>query len=142
MKKIIVAVIAAILILAVIAGIGVGGYFLVKKIRDKKTTGTGIKYEISYLEKEYVRGSDLVFKVVAKDKSELSAVKFTIDNGEEQATTTKTTKGDDDVYTIDTGAEVFSLSSVAAGEHIITFYVYAGETRTKLGSAWVFTITE
>lgn len=152
MKKSNVKMLVAIAVTAVtVTGLGLGIFFGVRAIRNKKAataaaataaaTAEADVLEISYLESEYTVGDSLVFKIVKTDKKTKTAVKFTIDNGELQSTTATVKKNADGTSTIDTGVEAFALTDVSAGDHLLTFYVYENETkREQLGESKIITL--
>ena len=137
MKKIWLIVVGAVLTLATLAGI----LFGVKACNAKKNTKNGIQYTVQYLEKEYRSGESLVIRVRGYSDKELTAVKYTIDNGTETEFTVtkyKTSAADKKkgkgANCIDTGAEVIDLSKLTGNTHLMTIYIYEGENRTSLGT--------
>lgn len=136
-KKMWLVVLAIVLTIGATLGATFGIYSCVKNKKD--TAKNGIKYEIQYLQSEYRTGEDLVIKIKAYCDKELTAIKYSIDNGNETDFTvvkykTPESEKKNGENCIDTGAEVLSLSSLTGDTHLITFYVYEGENRTSLGT--------
>ena len=138
----------AVLVLVILAGIGVGTFFIVKAVKNKKTPD-GVVYSYRYLEDEYFAGEKMVLEVIAQDKTAFTAMKYTIDSGEEttlKATTGETKdnaelnakKGD---YYIDSGTQTIETMDLQAGTHVLTVFVYHDTTRVILFEH-VFKITD
>ncbi len=141
-KKILIGIVVVILL----AGIGVGTFFIVKSVKDKKTPD-GVVYSYRYLEDEYFAGEKMVLEVVAQDKTAFTAMKYTIDSGEE--TTLKATTGEsknnpqieekNGEFYIDSGVQVIDISALDVGTHVIKISV-AHDTTQILLFEFVFKI--
>lgn len=134
-KKILIGIVVVVLL----AGIGVGTYFIVKSVKDKKTPD-GVVYSYRYLEDEYFAGEKMVLEVIAQDKTAFTAMKYTIDSGEE--TTLKATTGEsknnpqieekNGEFYIDTGVQVIDISALDVGTHVIKISVTHDTTQILL----------
>ena len=129
----------AVLVLVILAGIGVGTFFIVKAVKNKKTPD-GVVYSYRYIEDEYFAGEKMVLEVVAQDKTAFTAMKYTIDSGEE--TTLKATTGEsknnpqieekNGEFYIDSGVQVIDISALDVGTHVIKISVTHDTTQILL----------
>lgn len=140
-KKILIGV----LVVAILACIGVGVYFIVQATR----TNDGEYHTEQYLEKEYKKGEKIVFKSVSQSDKEYTSMKYAIDSGEEQdldvtvgetKNNTELNKKNGDFY-IDSGTQAIETGNLQAGTHVLTVYVYHDTTRVILFEH-VFKITD
>lgn len=137
MKKKIWLVVVAVLLTAAAT---LGAVFGVRALKANKVDTAGdVKFGgVMYLEDEYKEGDDLVFRIKAFSDKKYTAIKYSIDNGTEVATSVRTGESSDadrknGKNYIDTGAEVISLAELKAATHVIAFYAYEGENKQKLG---------
>lgn len=138
------------IVLSVILAIGatVGGIFAYKAIKKNvaNKADNDVKYEIMYLEDEYDAGDKLVFRIKAYGAKELTAIKYTIDNGEEieiACKAGKTPEADKNKgeNIVDTKTVVVDLAGLKSDDHLIAFYVYEGNNLiSKLGKTRQFKI--
>ena len=129
----------AVLVLVILAGIGVGTFFIVKAVKNKKTPD-GVVYSYRYIEDEYFAGEKMVLEVVAQDKTAFTSMKYTIDSGEE--TTLKATTGEsknnpqieekNGEFYIDSGVQVIDISALDVGTHVIKISVTHDTTQILL----------
>ena len=132
-------VLIGILIVVVLAAIGVGTFFIVKSVKDKKTPD-GVVYSHNYLEDTYFVGEKMPVEIVAQDKTAFTAMSYTIDSGEQ--TTFETTKGESEnnpqldkkngEFYIDTGVQVIDISELNIGTHVFKVYITHDATQSFL----------
>jgi len=140
-KKILIGIIVVILL----AGIGVGTYFIIEATR----TNDGEYHKEQYLEEEYKVGEKIVFKTVSQSDKAYTSMKYAIDSGEETALTATMgeTKNNPDLnkkhgdYYIDSGTQTIETTDLQSGTHVLTVYVYHDTTRVILFEH-VFKITD
>ena len=102
-----------------------------------------------YLEEEYKVGEKIVFKTVSQSDKAYTSMKYAIDSGEEKSldVTVGETKNNPDLnkkhgdYYIDSGTQTIETTSLQAGTHVLTVYVYHDTTRVILFEH-VFKITD
>lgn len=134
-KKILIGIVVVVLL----AGIGVGTYFIVKSVKDKKTPD-GVVYSNKYLEDTYFVGEKMPVEIIAQDKTAFTAMSYTIDSGEQ--TTFETTKGESEnnpqldkkngEFYIDTGVQVLDISELNIGTHVFKVYITHDATQSFL----------
>lgn len=123
----------AVLVLVLLAGVSTGIYFIVKN----EKAPTGEYNHMQYLEDEYVVGEKIVFNFVSQSDSAYTAMKYTINSGDEIAVETQKgeTKNDAKLdakngeYYISSGTQTIETTELKAGTHVLTFYVYHDTTR-------------
>lgn len=89
MKKLFIWLLAIVLI----AGACVGTYFLGKAVAHRpvvETTKGNTTYKVKYLTDSYVQGESLVFEIIATSDVKFNALKFSVDNGADEALSVKT----------------------------------------------------
>lgn len=126
----------ALLVIVILAGIGTGVYFIVQASR----TTEGEYHQEKYLEAEYIAGEKIVFNSISQSDSAYTAMKYTIDSGEEIAVDTQKgeTKNNAELdakngeYYISSGTQTIETTELKAGTHVLTFYVYHDTTRVIL----------
>lgn len=137
MKKIIV----AILVIAILTGVGFGIYGIVKAVKANDSgNGKNITYKVELIEDEYTIGEKVIFRVLATSDIQLTSLRYSINNGEETELTV--TAGDSSdfeaaigkgKYFIDSGAEIIETTAKTAGYYTLVVYGYdADETRYEI----------
>ena len=132
--------------LIVLAGIGTGIYFAVKAARDN-VSQTGTYQEIQFLEDNYAEGEQIVLRAKFQDDKEFSAIKYSIDSGEEKTFESVTGKAADnenlDVkngeFFIDSGIETIDTTGLKVGTHVLQIYTMQDNVQI-LQTEHIFTI--
>lgn len=128
MKKWLIGILVALLIVS----LGVGTFFGVKAIKEKKSTDT--VSEISLLEDKYTQGDNILFKILVNSEKEFVSLSYQFNNesevpvknaikGENSEEDTKH-KLNDAKYFIDSGVQIIDSSDLAVGSYILTVYAY------------------
>lgn len=126
----------ALIVLVVLAGISTGIYFGVKASKEEKQADE-IYYNLDYIEDQYVAGDMIVLRVSAQDDKAFTAMKYSIDSGEEKTLTVTTgkTEGNSKLdvkngeYFIDTGIEVIDSTGLKTGTHVLQVYTMQDTTK-------------
>lgn len=119
----------AVLVLVLLAGIGVGTYFIVDAVRGENEP-QGSYHEIDFLEDSYTEGEKIVLRAKFQDDKAFTSIKYSIDSGEEKAleSTTGETADNEDLdgkngdFYIDSGIETLDTTGLKTGTHVLQIY--------------------
>ncbi len=145
MKKFLIGLIIALLIV----GIAVGAVFGIKALKEKDTAKDDVNIEyVNQIRDKYTVGGKIVYNMNLQDDKEITAVKYTIDHGEEVTIdgSAGLTEGNEDYdqskgdYYYETGDQIISLTDLEEGTHVLTFYMYQDTVRTEI-SVHTFKLT-
>ena len=136
------------ILVAIIAiGAVVAGVIWAVQANKNKNKVDGIYIAERLMEDEYAQGEDIAVRFVFQSDKEFTALKYVLDNGEEQEITmkkgvSKEKSGLDEKngeYYASTGLLVIDASGLAQGTHLFKVYVQQ-DTVTTLTIDVVFTI--
>ena len=136
----------AVLVLVLLAGVGVGTYFIVDAVRGENEPKSAFQ-KIEFLEDSYTEGEQIVLRAKFQDDEKFSAIKYSIDSGEEktlESTTGETADNEDfdaknGEFYIDSGIETIDTTGMKAGTHVLQIYTVQDNVQT-LQYEHIFTI--
>ncbi len=140
MKKILFWVVIAIIAVGVVVGAVFGIRALVNNNKNNKTDeDVSIEYVYEIRDK-YKVGDNIIYNMTMQDDTTITALKYTIDHGEEivvdgvagEVKDNEDYSASDGAYYYETGDQLISLEGLSEGTHVLTFYMYQDTVRTEI----------